>query len=99
MITPPPPPSQLSSYNNGKNTNDHRSASLTSHHQNLPMDRQAPNQLTMFHYGDRTDEPHRHHHYHHSRSTQQQQQRDFDPSSDRYHQSKYRPLVYIKLFL
>jgi len=104
MTTPPPPPpppsSQLSSYNNGRNTNDRRSASLTPHHQDLQMDRQTPNQLSMFHYGDHTDETHHHHHHHHhhSRNTQQQQQqRDFDPSINRHHQSKQRMLVEIKL--
>jgi hypothetical protein len=91
IITSPPPP-QLSTTNNGRNTNDRRSASLTSHHQDLQMDRQAPNQLTMFHYGDHTDASH-HHHHHHSRNTQPQ--REFDPSMDRHHQSKHRVLALV----
>jgi hypothetical protein len=93
MTTPPPPPaSQLSSYNNGRNNNDRRSASSTSHYPDLERDRQPPKELTMFHYGDHTDEPHHHHHHHHyqqhSRSTQQQ--KDFDPSTNRHYQSKHR---------
>jgi hypothetical protein len=100
MTTPPPPPaSQLSSYNNGRNNNDRRSASSTSHYPDLERDRQPPKELTMFHYGDHTDEPHHHHHHHHyqqhSRSTQQQ--KDFDPSTNRHYQSKHR--TYDELFL
>jgi hypothetical protein len=90
---PPPPVSQLSSYNNGRNNNDRRSASSTSHYQDLQRDKQAPKELTMFHYGDHTDEPpthHHHHHHHHQHTRSTQQQRDFDPSINRHHQSKHR---------
>ena len=91
MTSPPPSSSQLPSYNNGRNSNDHRSASLTPHQHDLQIHRQAPNTLSMFHYGDPTDESH---HYQqqqqqqYSRSTQQQ--RDFEPAMNRQQQSKQR---------
>lgn len=85
---PPPPPSssQLSTYNNGRsNHNDRRSVSLTPRHHDIPIEKQSSNQLTMFHYGDHTDEP-RHH-----QSRTNQQHRDSDPSVNRHHhRSKHR---------
>jgi hypothetical protein len=85
-LTSPPP--QLSSYNNAGNGNDRRTV-IPAHHQDLQMNRQAPNQLNMFYYGDQTDE------YHHSRHSDQQ--RSYNPSIDKHHQLKPRTLVDLKI--
>lgn len=94
-----PPLSQSSAYNNinnGRNTNDRRSASLNPHHREVQRDRTAPNQSSMFHYGDRSDELHQP-----TRSAQQQ--REFDPSINRHYQPKQRTyvttLISIKILL
>ena len=96
-----PPLSQSSAYNNNNNgrnnNNDRRSASLNPQHRDVQRDRPASNQLSMFHYGDRSDEIH----HQSTRTTQppppppQQQQRDFDPSINRHYQPK--PRTYVNL--
>ena len=88
-----PPSSQLSSHdtNHGRNHNDRRSASLNPYHRDVARDRQGSNQLSMFHYGDHSDELHHQH-----PRTITQPQRDFDPLINRHYQSKHR--TYEKTF-
>lgn len=87
-----PPLPQLSSYNNERNDGNRRSTSQPSHHQEIQMNRQAPNQLNTFHYDDQTDESH--YYNNQSRSTQQQQQeKTLDPSNNRHSRPKLPMLV------
>ena len=84
---PPQVLSQSSSYyNNDRNGNDRCAPSLVSHYQEVQMNRQASNPLSMFHYDEHTEDPHQHYH-HQSRIAQQ------DRSNSRHPQSKYPTLV------
>jgi len=44
-----------------------------------------PNQLSMFHYGDRSDETVHQYHYHHSRPTEQHRETERRPTSSKQH--------------
>lgn len=81
-----PPSSQDT--NHGRTNTDRRSASLNPYHRDVVRDRQGSNHLSMFHYGDHSDELH---HQQHPRPTIiTQVQRDVDPSIHRHYQSKHR---------
>ena len=78
-----------STYKNGKSVlSNHRPAPPVPHHQDTQRNASSSKQISMFHYGDASDDLS----YRPLRSAQHKH--DFEPSIHRQHQLKNRPLVH-----